>query len=48
MFHWWMKQEYPEKNYDKLQVTDKLYHIITGFRGALNAIAKILKENNFL
>jgi hypothetical protein len=43
-----MKQEYPEKNYDKLQVTDKLYHIFTGFRGALNVIAKILKENNFL
>ena len=25
-FHWWRKPEYPEKNTDLPQVSDKLYH----------------------
>ena len=27
-FYWWRKPEYPEKNADLSQVTDKLYNII--------------------
>ena len=27
-FYWWRKPEYPEKNADLPQVTDKLYYII--------------------
>jgi len=27
-FYWWMQPEYPEKNTDLSEITDKLYHIM--------------------